>query len=125
MNFATSISHCCSNYAGFAGRATRSEYWFFALFMFGVSLAAILIDGRLGMAEGGFFYFGSILALILPSIAVTIRRLHDLGRSGWWCFIGVIPFVGSIILLIWFCQRGTDGDNLYGADPLEVFDPPY
>jgi uncharacterized membrane protein YhaH (DUF805 family) len=125
MTFSASILHCFSNYAGFWGRAPRSEYWFFALFMFGVSLAAIFIDGMLGMAEGGFFYFGSLLALILPSLAVGIRRLHDLGRSGWWWLIAVIPFVGSIVLLIWFCQRGTHGDNLYGADPLEALDPPH
>ena len=117
MNFGQAISSAFSNYVNFSGRAIRSEYWFWVLFTsIGVVLGEI-IDGVLGTT---LIYpiFG--LVTILPSIAVGVRRLHDLDRSGWWLLLSFIPLVGAIVLIIWFCGRGTAGSNRFGPDPLDL-----
>jgi len=120
MGFGEAISSGFSNYVGFSGRAARSEYWFWTLFLFLVYIVAEIIDVALISAGSGIAVVTllAILALALPSIAVTVRRLHDLDRSGWWILLGFIPLVGGIILLIWYCSKGSDGSNQYGADPL-------
>ena len=117
MNFGQAISAGFSNYVKFSGRAIRSEYWYWVLFTVLGSIAAGIIDAVLGMSiiDG---LFG--LATILPSIAVAVRRLHDLDRSGWWILIGLIPIIGWIILIIWYCSRGTVGPNRFGPDPLST-----
>ena len=109
MGFVESVQSCFHNYATFDGRAPRSEYWFFHLFAFLVTLAGIFT---------AFFIFLIILGLLLPSLAVNVRRLHDIDKSGWFLFIACIPLIGPIILLIWHCQRGTYGENRFGPDPL-------
>ncbi|MGO9699022.1 MAG: DUF805 domain-containing protein [Xanthobacteraceae bacterium] len=115
MNFVQAISSGFSNYVKFSGRAIRSEYWFWVLFYcLGIFVAGI-IDSVLGIyVISGLFW----LATVLPTLAVTIRRLHDLDRTGWWIFIGLIPLIGWIILIIWYCTRGTVGSNRFGPDPL-------
>ena len=115
MGFGQAISSGFSNYVNFSDRACRSEYWFWTLFVVIADLVALGIDAAIGIqVVSGLFG----LAVLLPGIAVAIRRLHDLDRTGWWLFIWFIPIVGWIILLIWFCTRGTDGPNRFGPDPL-------
>jgi uncharacterized membrane protein YhaH (DUF805 family) len=115
MGFGQAISSGFSKYVNFSGRACRSEYWFWVLFVLIADVVAIAIDAAIGMQIVGSL-FG--LAVLLPGLAVTVRRLHDLDRTGWWIFLGLIPLVGAIILIIWFCSKGTDGLNRFGADPL-------
>jgi uncharacterized membrane protein YhaH (DUF805 family) len=115
MNFVQAISSGFSNYVNFKDRAIRSEYWYWTLFTVVGNIAAEIIDTVLGITAIDPL-FG--LAIILPTIAVAVRRLHDLDRTGWWVFIGLIPLVGWIILIIWYCSRGTLGPNRFGPDPL-------
>jgi len=108
-------------YAVFSGRARRSEYWYFALFNLILMLVAMGLDNLLGTTISvlpyGVFYFALALAMIIPSLAVFVRRMHDIGKSGWWYFIAFIPIVGAIWLLVLCCTEGTSGDNDYGTDP--------
>lgn len=114
MNFSEAISSGFRNYANFSGRACRSEYWFWTLFAVLVSVAANIIDN---VATFGLLSIISGLALLLPGLAVSIRRLHDLDRTGWW-FLLVFTVIGAIVLIIFACTKGTDGPNSYGPDPL-------
>ncbi|HEY2658239.1 MAG TPA: DUF805 domain-containing protein [Caulobacteraceae bacterium] len=112
-----------TKYADFSGRARRSEYWLFALFQWLVVLAAgaltailggsgHLLGGLIAFAVGLFF-----LASIIPALAVLVRRLHDSDKSGFWAFIGLIPLIGGLALLVFSLMDGTEGDNRYGSDP--------
>jgi|SRR5579871_3992768 len=123
MGFSEAISSGFSNYVNFSDRAARSEYWFWTLFVILLSIVANVIDALILRSGSGFSPLSTIvsLGLLLPGIAVSIRRLHDLDRSGWWVLIALIPIVGWIILLIWYCTKGTDGSNQYGADPLAKY----
>ena len=105
-------------YAVFDGRARRKEYWMFALFNIIIAIVLNVIE----MAIGTYGIIGVLyaLAVLLPGIGVTIRRLHDTGRSGWWILIALVPFVGAIILIIFAAQDGTPGQNQYGPNPKEV-----
>ena len=116
MEFGEAIRKCLSDYATFQGRASRSEYWYFFLFVFLVSIAANVIDGAIGTEVLGILVG---LALLLPGIAVAVRRLHDRDKSGWWYLLVFLPLIGAIILLVWFVQRGTPGSNRFGPDPLQ------
>lgn len=111
MDFGTAIKTCFAKYATFEGRARRSEFWFWWLFTFIVSIVL-----------GWIPIIGWIisLAFIIPNISVAVRRLHDTGRSGWWWWIGLLPIVGLIILLIFYCQDSQPGANEYGANPKEL-----
>ena len=108
-------------YAVFDGRAGRPEYWYFVLFNIIVSVVLGVIDGMLGTVSSGarIGLLGGIysLAVLLPSIGVGIRRLHDINRSGWWLLIGLIPLVGWIILIIWAATESDAGPNQYGPGP--------
>lgn len=120
-------------YVDFGGRARRTEYWMFTLFNVIISIVLGLVDGLVlgsgsfatasGAGSVGFSanlgLLGSIyaLAVLLPSLAVAVRRLHDTDRSGWWILIGLIPLVGGIVLLVFFVMEGTRGPNRHGADP--------
>ena len=120
MDFQTAIRTVLKDkYATFSGRAARSEYWWFALFSFVASLILTVIDimlfGNESLMSIDLIFS---LAILVPSIAVGVRRLHDLGRSGWWLLIILIPLIGILILLFFFVQKGTDGPNEHGADPL-------
>ena len=116
MSFADAISTSLARYADFAGRSRRAEYWYFNLF---VILAYIAIGMLSGVAPK-FAALVAILAvfgLLIPSIAVNVRRLHDVDRSGWWIWIGIVPLLGAVLLLIWHCTPGTSGSNRFGSDP--------
>ena len=108
-------------YAVFAGRARRKEYWFFVLFYLIIIFVLAFIDGMTGNlnADTGFGLFSGlfILAMIIPSISVTVRRLHDTNRSGGWWFIYFIPLIGAIVMLVFTVTEGTSGQNDYGPDP--------
>jgi uncharacterized membrane protein YhaH (DUF805 family) len=115
MGFGQAISAGFSNYVNFSGRACRSEYWYWVLFIILADIVAGIIDYLLGMQIVSSL-FG--LVTLLPGIAVSIRRLHDLDRTGWWILLALIPLIGWIILLIWYISKGTDGPNRFGPDPL-------
>ena len=118
--FTSAITICLTDYAKFSGRAPRSEYWFFALFTALTEIAGEIIDISVFRIGHGSFSLLIQLALLIPSLAVLVRRLHDIDRGGWWCLIVLIPFIGMIVLLVWACTRGTAGPNRFGADPLAV-----
>jgi len=101
-------------YVEFNGRARRKEYWMFFLINFVIALALGVVDAVLGFGLLGGLY---ALAVLLPSLAVTVRRLHDTGRTGWWILIGLIPLIGIIVILIFMVLEGQPGDNAYGPDP--------
>lgn len=107
----------------FSGRARRKEYWYFTLYhtilAFSGELLAVGLINENAMIGSVFaaIVFLYILASTVPSIAVTVRRLHDIGKSGSWLFIGFIPLIGSIWLLVLMCTDGTSGPNRYGLDP--------
>ena len=113
------------NYAGFSGRARRSEYWYFALFNLIFALAAMLIDNLLGLTienQGvGPVYILYGLAVLIPGLAVAVRRLHDTGKSGWFMLIGIIPLIGAIWLIVVLCKDSEPGTNKYGPNPKEDF----
>ncbi|MFV0541479.1 MAG: DUF805 domain-containing protein [Aestuariibaculum sp.] len=107
-------------YADFNGRARRQEYWMFVLFNIIFAVAAIILDMLIGVAtEGGFgiFYILYVLFALLPGLAVTVRRLHDTGKSGWMLLLGLIPLVGPIWLFVLYVTEGDKGSNEYGPDP--------
>ncbi len=108
------------NYVGFSGRARRSEFWYFTLFNLIFAVILSVIDHVLGLTDQygvGPLYCLYLLAIILPSLAVEFRRLHDTNRSAWWILIAFVPIVGFIVLLVFFCQSGTAGENRFGPDP--------
>jgi uncharacterized membrane protein YhaH (DUF805 family) len=119
MGFGEAISSGFRNYANFSGRTPRSGYWFWTLFVVLVSLVAKIVDfGLTGDPRGGLVAGIVSLILIIPGIAISVRRLHDRDKSGWFFLLCLIPIVGWIILLVWYCQRGTTGTNRFGPDPL-------
>ena len=108
-------------YAEFSGRARRAEYWYFVLFYVLIFFALSIVDGVAGTFDdefgvgllGGLFVLGTFI----PSLAVTVRRLHDTDRSGWWILLNLVPLVGGIIVLVFTCLDGTSGDNRFGPNP--------
>jgi uncharacterized membrane protein YhaH (DUF805 family) len=109
MDFVTAVKTCFAKYVTFKGRAIRSEYWWFALFNVGVSVIAGLIDGSAHILSTLVD-----LALLLPGIAVGVRRLHDTDRSGWWWLIVFVPFVGIVVMIVFMCLKGSEGANRFG-----------
>jgi uncharacterized membrane protein YhaH (DUF805 family) len=115
VTFQQSVKTCLNKYIDIEGRAARSEYWWFALFGIILTIVASVIDAVIGLP---IFYFIASLAILAPSIAVSVRRLHDRDMVGWWILLFLVPFIGAIALLILFVMRGTDGPNRFGPDPL-------
>ena len=115
------IGSVFSKYATFSGRARRSEYWWFVLFSIILLGIAAGIDSGAGLhfkdQPIGWVYSIVALLLFIPSIAVTIRRLHDTGRSGWWWFLSLLCGIGAIILFVFCLLEGNRGPNEYGPDP--------
>jgi uncharacterized membrane protein YhaH (DUF805 family) len=112
-----------NNYATFSGRATRSEYWFFVLFNIIFIILAMLLDNAFGttikMGYGvslpyGYIYIAYLIITLLPSFAVGVRRLHDVGKSGWFFLISLIPIIGAIWLLVLLFTDSNVGENKYG-----------
>ena len=130
MTFSQSIKSVFSKYADFSGRATRSEYWYFYLFNFLVvmvyyiALFAMLGSGSRDSSAVGYLSVMIIiyaLVMTIPSLAVSVRRLHDTGHSGWWIFLNLIPVIGSIVLFIWFITDSDPDTNEYGDNPKQEF----
>ncbi len=111
-------------YAVFTGRAQRAEFWYFVLFNLLISVALALIDVAIGTYSEeygiGLLYGVYALAVLLPGIAVAVRRLHDTGRSGWWYLIGLIPLIGAIVLIVFWVQDSQPGANQHGPNPKGV-----
>ena len=121
MGFTDAIKTGFRKYIGFSGRAMRSEYWYWALFILLLQIVAWLIDMTLfGFNTTGINPIGAIasLATFLPGLAVSIRRLHDIDRVGWWVLLA-LTIIGAIVLIYWACLRGTVGTNQFGSDPLD------
>ncbi len=130
MGLFEAVKSVFSKYATFQGRASRSEYWFFYLFnilleigllIVGLILGAIVGDGTGALAGMGIAYvllcIYGLIALI-PSISVFVRRMHDIGRSGWWYWLALVPLVGVIVLLVFLLTGSDRGENQYGPEPL-------
>ena len=118
-DFTTAIRTCLTKYADFSGRARRSEFWYFVLFNVVASLVAGVVDNILGTDMGtGTGVVGGLvaLALVVPYLAVSVRRLHDTSRTGWLILIGLVPLVGWIILIVWYAQD-SHPDNEHGPSP--------
>ncbi len=114
MDFVTAAKTGLSKYATFSGRARRSEFWFFFLFEVLALIVAGILDGIFG--TDGAFYGLVALGFLVPVLAVSVRRLHDTDRAGWWYLLVFVP-LGAILLLVWWASKGTAGDNRFGADP--------
>jgi uncharacterized membrane protein YhaH (DUF805 family) len=120
MTLSEALKMSLARYASFGGRARRSEYWYFTLFhslavllAMVVSYLAMLANPALAIILYSFVIFGTLLS----HVAVSVRRLHDVNRSGWWYLFGLVPLLGTIVLLVCFCADGTCGPNKFGADP--------
>ena len=115
---------CLKQYADFSGRARRTEYWMFALFNLIFFIVAMVIDNIAKTTiEGlpyGLFYFLYSLAVLIPGLAVSVRRLHDVGKSGWMLLIALIPLIGVIWLLVLMFTDSQFGENQYGTNPKEI-----
>ena len=140
MSFMDSIKTCFGKYVTFQGRASRSEFWWFAVFIWigvlllqGFMYMSFDTEGMMAAAQDGSFDTGMsfalpivpliliivfILVTFLPNLSVMVRRLHDTNHSGWWYWIALIPLIGLLVLLYFFVSKGTDGDNDFGPDPL-------
>ncbi len=119
MNFGQAIKSGFINYVTFSGRAARSEYWYWTLFVVLITAAGAIIDHAIfeDPTATGLFEPLISLALFLPGLAISARRLHDLDRTAWWLLI-VLTVIGIILLIVWDCMKGTTGPNRFGPDPL-------
>ena len=127
MNMQTAVTTVLGKYATFSGRATRSEYWWWVLALILLMLVLGVIDGALLAPVMGFERFSpeagqpismlASLALLIPSLAVSVRRLHDIDRSGWWYLLSLIPVIGTLVLIYWYVQPGTAGETRFGPEP--------
>ena len=119
MNFTQAIASDFRNYANSSGRASRSEYWYWTLFTLIIDGVALLLDAAIFPDNPwGPIGIAAALWLFLPNVAVSMRRLHDINRTGYWVLL-IATIIGIIPLLYWALQPGTSGDNDYGPDPLE------
>ena len=119
MNLIEAVKSVLHNYMNFSGRARRSEYWYWvlAIVLFSIAMSHLLMVGK--MVLGGFPIMTNVYTIVvsLLSISVTIRRLHDIGKSGWWYVLNFIPFIGALIFLILLCQDSQPGPNQWGENP--------
>jgi len=109
-------------YTDFSGRSRRKEYWFFVLGVFIVAIVLSILEGIVGLSGMIGGAYGPLTALfflgiIVPSIAVQVRRFHDQDKSGWWVLIGLVPIVGGLVVLVFMFLEGTKGPNRFGPDP--------
>jgi uncharacterized membrane protein YhaH (DUF805 family) len=118
MGFVEAIKRGFAKSTDWKGRASRSAFWWFQLFAFLAYLVAEIVFALIFKNWFGILMMLVVgLALLLPSLSLIVRRLHDQDKSGWWLWIGLIPFVGGIILLLFYCLPGTPGPNQYGSAP--------
>ena len=117
MGMMDAVKKCFSNHATFSGRARRSEYWFFALFNMLISIAITVVTVILGIPAIAYLSYLYSLVVLLPGWAVFIRRLHDIGKSGWnWLWV-IVPVIGWILVLVWLAKDSQAGSNQYGSYP--------
>jgi uncharacterized membrane protein YhaH (DUF805 family) len=115
MGFGEAVKSVFGKFAVFSGRARRAEYWYFVLLVLIAEIVLLAIDfGIFGMPILIWFL---VVGVIVPGLSVTVRRLHDLDKSGWFYLFVFIPLVGPILLLVWMCTPGTPGPNSFGEDP--------
>lgn len=118
MSFTDAIKSVFSQYANFSGRARRSEYWYFVLFNFVVTLVLRILSAVVAPLAVLSIIYG--LAVLVPGLAVAVRRLHDIGKAGAWVLISLVPLVGTILLIVWCATDSQPGDNQYGPNPKEM-----
>jgi uncharacterized membrane protein YhaH (DUF805 family) len=120
MTFSEAVSSGFDHYVKFDGRASRPAFWWWTLFAFLVGIAANIIDAVIGSP-----IISSLvgLALLLPGLSVSIRRLHDTNRTGWWVLISLIPLIGLIVLIVFWVQESDAGENQYGPPPAPTAAP--
>ncbi|RME14739.1 MAG: DUF805 domain-containing protein [Alphaproteobacteria bacterium] len=119
MTFAAAVRTCLARFADFSGRAPRSEFWWYVLFLMAADAVLTRLDAALlGTPVVPFLSGIFSLAMLLPTVAVAVRRLHDLDKAGWWYLLVLVPLVGVIVLIVWFASPGTPGGNSFGPDPL-------
>ena len=117
MKFGQAIGSVFNNYANFSGRACRSEYWYFVLLGFLVN-GAVRIIWHTDPDAANLINALWSLVVFIPTVSVAVRRLHDIGKSGWWVLLYFFPVIGWIVLLIWHVRRGDAWPNQYGRSPL-------
>ena len=122
MSFSEAIRSVFSHYADFGGRARRSEYWYFTLMNILISMTVTVLQRSLGVKSGLYTLIAGLygiysLGVLIPELAVSCRRLHDIGKSGWFLLLNLIPFFGQIVLIVWLCQDSFPGSNQYGECP--------
>lgn len=124
MTFFGAVKSVLSQYVGFSGRAQRAEYWYWTLFATIASICLGILDAVIfpTLIWDPLSTVFSI-AVLLPALAVGVRRLHDVDRSGWWVLLWFVPVIGWLVLLYWAVTRGTTGDNRFGPDPLAAEEP--
>lgn len=115
MNFQQAVQSVFSNYANFRGRACRSEFWWFQLFLLVGGIVAALLD----LFANTNLLGGSPLATLFWLATIIPDLVHDTDSSGWWILLGLIPLIGMVVLIVWWCQKGSRGYNRFGADPLQ------
>jgi uncharacterized membrane protein YhaH (DUF805 family) len=115
-DFITAVKTCVSKFVTWQGRAGRTEFWYFVLFCVASLVVATIIDSTLSLRAGGAGLLATVvdLVILLPNLAVAVRRLHDTDRSAWWLLLSFVPLVGFIALIWFYAQKGTEGDNRYG-----------
>jgi uncharacterized membrane protein YhaH (DUF805 family) len=128
MNFWQAVASGFSNYVTFSGRAIRSEYWFWVLFSILGGIATEILDTAMFPHVSGASPLNAVFNLVtfLPSLALGVRRLHDINRTGWWVLIA-LTVIGIFVLIYWACKKGTPGPNRFGPDPFAAvgqFNPP-
>jgi uncharacterized membrane protein YhaH (DUF805 family) len=118
MDFTQAIKYGFTNYVNFKGRAIRSEFWYWNLFVFLVGIGAQIIDFAFLGNDSVSTPLSDLWELFtfLPALAFIVRRLHDTDHSGWWVLLLLVPLIGFIVLLVWCCRRGTVGPNRFGPD---------
>lgn len=110
------------NYCNFRGRSSRSQYWWYILFVSILNNVVSFSDRLVGTDIAVVIMAVVSLALFLPGLGVAVRRLHDIGKSGWWVLLGIIPIIGWIILLVWYCRESEMEENQYGPVPCTITD---
>jgi uncharacterized membrane protein YhaH (DUF805 family) len=116
MNFQQAVQAGFGSYLNFKSRACRSEFWYWQLFLVVGGVVAELFDYGIGVPMAPLstlFWVGTMI----PSLAISVRRLHDTDRSGWWLLLFFVPLIGAIVLIVWWCTKGSRGYNRFGADP--------
>ncbi len=117
MTFQDAVRTCLSKYVTLRGRAARPEFWWFALFVVAGGMLLELVDRVLLPGDARFLSPLFSLATLLPMISVSVRRLHDIGRTGWWVFLHLIPLIGFLVMLYFYLLKGDGGHNRFGSPP--------